>query len=572
MPSFLRLALFILSLVFDMAGIFYMLRPFHSAAVYKRQKQLEFCRNSRLGFLRDFAKFYYSLVIVAWTDEFTPDTVQQSTKDLTTGNNGDRKLTQTEFDIIVIGGGPGGSITATLLAENGYTVCLMEEGEYLPLQSAVPFTVQEMVQKYRNGGLTPALGKPKITYVEGRCIGGGSEINSGLYHRTPRTVLEHWKTAYNLKGIDDADLLAHFEACEKDVTVSLIPDGKAPKASLMLKKGADQLGWDCPEVPRWFSYNAHTDKEGMPVGQRQSMTQTFIPRFKSAGGNIVHNTRAEAIQKQNNGWVVKTKNRDRSKAVFRAKQVFISCGAIGTPALLQRSGLPGVYGKTLQVHPTVKFVALFDEEVNSANMGVPVHQVKEFASKFSFGCSISSIPYLQLAMSDHPEEVQLVDGSWKKMAIYYAMIVPEGTGTVKAIPYFNEPLVTYRLTENDLANLANALAKLAELLFAAGAKKLFPSITGMQPLTSINDIADIPQSLSRIKTNLMTIHLFSTCPMGENKTICTVDSYGKMHGQEGLYICDGSILPTAPGVNPQGSIMAFARRNVLKFIETNKRN
>jgi choline dehydrogenase-like flavoprotein len=40
-----------------------------------------------------------------------------------------------------------------------------------------------------------------------------------------------------------------------------------------------------------------------------------------------------------------------------------------------------------------------------------------------------------------------------------------------------------------------------------------------------------------------------------------------VHGQEGLYIADASLLCTAPGVNPQGSIMAFARRNALHFLD-----
>ena len=172
-------------------------------------------------------------------------------------------------------------------------------------------------------------------------------------------------------------------------------------------------------------------------------------------------------------------------------------------------------------------------------------------------------------MLDHPEEVHLVDQSWKKMAIYYAMIVPEGKGSVITVPCFSDPLVTYNLTKNDLANLTNAMKKLSELLFLAGAKKLYPSIIGMEQLNGLNDLNNIPKSLSRVNANLMTIHLFSTCPMGENKKICTVDSYGKVHGQSGLYICDGSILPTAPGVNPQGSIMAFARINTFRFIHEN---
>ena len=65
----------------------------------------------------------------------------------------------------------------------------------------------------------------------------------------------------------------------------------------------------------------------------------------------------------------------------------------------------------------------------------------------------------------------------------------------------------------------------------------------------------------------MTIHLFSSCPMGENKNLCAVNSYGKLFGYNNIYINDGSLLPNAPGVNPQGTIMAIARRNILNFIE-----
>ena len=88
-------------------------------------------------------------------------------------------------EVAIIGSGPGGAITACLLAEAGRDVLLIEEGPYLPLDSCLPFSREEMVLKYRNGGLTAALGRVKVQYVEGRCVCGGSEINSGLYHRTP---------------------------------------------------------------------------------------------------------------------------------------------------------------------------------------------------------------------------------------------------------------------------------------------------------------------------------------------------------------------------------------------------
>ena len=65
---------------------------------------------------------------------------------------------------------------------------------------------------------------------------------------------------------------------------------------------------------------------------------------------------------------------------------------------------------------------------------------------------------------------------------------------------------------------------------------------------------------------MVTVHLFSSCPIGERKDICVANSYGRIYDQDGLFISDGSMLPSAPGVNPQGTIMAFAHRNIEKII------
>ena len=54
--------------------------------------------------------------------------------------------------------------------------------------------------------------------------------------------------------------------------------------------------------------------------------------------------------------------------------------------------------------------------------------------------------------------------------------------------------------------------------------------------------------------------------MGENQTLCAADSFGRVHGIPNLHLADASLLCSAPGVNPQGSIMAFARRNALAFL------
>ena len=54
--------------------------------------------------------------------------------------------------------------------------------------------------------------------------------------------------------------------------------------------------------------------------------------------------------------------------------------------------------------------------------------------------------------------------------------------------------------------------------------------------------------------------------MGENRKKCSTNSFGQVYDHNNLYINDGSILPSAPGVNPQGSILAIARRNIHNFL------
>ena len=153
------------------------------------------------------------------------------------------------------------------------------------------------------------------------------------------------------------------------------------------------------------------------------------------------------------------------------------------------------------------------------------------------------------------------------MANYYAMITGEGRGSVRPLPGFGDPLVRFGITVNDRRDLAEGLRKLGEILFASGAVALYPGITRSSPLLRPDDLAKLPELLPVAVANLMTIHLFSSCPMGEDKTRCAANSFGRVHGLKNLYLADASLLCTSPGVNPQGSIMALARRNALKFLD-----
>src|SRR5439155_5611251 len=129
----------------------------------------------------------------------------------------------------------------------------------------------------------------------------------------------------------------------------------------------------------------------------QSMTRTFVPRALAAGCRLVPRARVTHLSADGRRWTAQAVHAGRRWLRIEADTIFVAAGAVQTPALLRRSGVARNVGNTLRLHPTAKMVARFPDEVNVPGMGVPVHQVKEFAPRVSFGCSISTPPYLALA-------------------------------------------------------------------------------------------------------------------------------------------------------------------------------
>ncbi|HZV35619.1 MAG TPA: GMC family oxidoreductase N-terminal domain-containing protein, partial [Verrucomicrobiae bacterium] len=210
MAGYLRGPLMAATLGFDLLGFFHGGKRFQKLPPALRACQMDAWRNSRIGFKRDLVRYFDSLAMLELHSRSAMATCAPvSPVPIPPGQIISNPANESRHEIVVIGSGPGGAITACLLAEAGRKVLLMEEGEYFSLESCVPFSKQEMVQKYRNGGQTVAMGANKVAYVEGRCVGGGSEINSGLYHRTPPEILETWRKEFRVEGLAQEELRPH---------------------------------------------------------------------------------------------------------------------------------------------------------------------------------------------------------------------------------------------------------------------------------------------------------------------------------------------------------------------------
>ena len=458
----------------------------------------------------------------------------------------------TTYDVAIVGSGPGGAVTAWQLAAAGKSVVVLEEGPDTRTEQRPQFTMSQLEHWYRSGGLQAAIGTPAVAFAEGRCVGGGSEINSGLYHRLPAEVADQWRTEFRLEGFGPDLLDQHAAAVEAAVTIG--DAGDVSPASQRLADGAEAQGWAAPVTPRFMAAGDH----GV---ERQTMSRTLIPQAVAAGALIQAGRRVNRLRRLGGTWEVQLDG----AAPVRARRVVVAAGAIQTPALLQRSGIRRHVGGTLAMHPMAKITAIFPDSVNHAGMGVGVHQMKEFGPRVQLGCSISSPGYLAMSLAELPEAREMIDRGWANMATYYTSNA-SGRGRVLAVPGLRDPLVTFNLGRTGVGELLDGLRVLGRCLFEAGATGLVVSARGAHVVHSYDELDGFLATRTGGDLALMTVHLAGTTPMGETSRN-PVDSWGRVKAAEGLFVNDASVLCGAPTVNPQGAIMAVAHRNAQHLLE-----
>ncbi len=472
--------------------------------------------------------------------------------------------TRHDCEILVIGSGPGGATSAALLAEAGHDVLMVEEGGHFGHDSAPAYSMAEMDQKYRNGGLTPAFGQTKVTYVEGRCVGGGSEINAALAHPPMAQTLEDWRQRFQIADFGLDQLGPWFEDVERECSVASQP-GPLDPASMVIREGSRSLGWASSEVQRFWQY-----PDGDGKGLRQSMTVTLVPRLLAAGGRLMPRTSIKRLRlrggRARSAEGVTRHPDGRSERIrIRFDKVFVCGGPTQTPLVLRRSGLRGPIGDNLGLHPMVRVAARFDRRVNDPAAGVPVEQVVHFKPGLTLGCSHAALPHLVMWLGGEVEDREAKLEEWEKIALFYVLVTGRGKGKVRNIPGFDESFTSYPCGDADLAALGDGMHKLGTLLFEAGAVELFNPLPGRPSITRRDELETLRTGLPHGQLTVSTIHLFGTCPMGEQAG-CVTDSWGKLHGAGNVWVNDASILPDCTGVNPQLTLMAIARRNVAHWL------
>jgi choline dehydrogenase-like flavoprotein len=476
--------------------------------------------------------------------------------------------------VIVVGSGAGGAVTAIEAARAGLDVVVLEEGARHPVTDYGHGSPVAMRALYRRRGMTPILGRVPLGYVEGACVGGSTEINSGFWHRTPREVLLRWKAMFDLADASSEELAEHFEWAERLISVQKHGPGW-PASTRVFARGIEAMGWAHQEVPRAAVSCRGTNEcaAGCPTGAKQSMGRVAWPMAEAAGTRLMTRARAQQLLFERDrctGVLARVEHQDGACELVRidADYVFVCAGPTETPALLRRSGVKFHVGETLRVHPMLKAAARFPETIDAHASVLPLLQVKEFWPEVSVGGAFFTAGHLAMLLSDNWHENEAQMRRCRNMACYYVAVKGTGRGWVRPSVFGDCTTMAYELSHADMGNLSRGLARLATLLLAAGAEEVFPSVQGIPSIKSeIQAIRWLDEELPRGGLSLTTVHAFSSCPIGERSDRCAADSFGRVRRYANLFVNDASMLPDSPGVNPQGSIMALARRNILHFLD-----
>lgn len=181
------------------------------------------------------------------------------------------------YDVVVVGSGPGGSVSALRHIERGSSTLIVEEGPDVPTGSISHHSVSQARLQLRDLGFQIIYGRTPVAFAQGRTVGGGSEVNSGLYHRLPPP---YRKNLLSFVGCSESQWSKFEETVEKALQVQRAPAevlSKYQDSARDFISGSAALDLDVEEVARWRTYGPET---------HNGMKNTYIEKFLEKGGYL----------------------------------------------------------------------------------------------------------------------------------------------------------------------------------------------------------------------------------------------------------------------------------------------
>jgi cholesterol oxidase len=517
------------------------------------------------------------------------------------------------FDVIVIGSGFGGAITARRLAEKGMRVLILERGRRwepatYPRKPTDAWIFSQNTPERHNGWLDMRFFK-HMTVAQAAGVGGGSLTYSSVaLEANPNVFAQGWPSE-----ITYAELKPYYDTVAREMGLQVVPDGQLTRRFKMAREAAHNLGYDSrfskadlavsfsgdwhegledaydPKHSKPF-VNAHGQRQGTcvhlgncdigcDVRAKNTLDVNYIPQAERHGAEVRPLHMVRFIQPEDGQYRV-VFDRIQDGLLIRGEEtariVIVAAGSLGTTELLLRCR------DEHQTLPSLSPILGTRWSANANFLSMGSYEGDKGRVKQSTGVAISSV-------------LDFTDGSFKNQRF---VIEDDGfpnviLNAVKA--YLDNELVTAagRALVEGLEHHLREDYALSDLMVWLGAgmdavdgqfrlkrrgllsshleldlewnhdesQGVFDAISEMQrELTrATGGRWFAPPTWSLLKS-LLTLHPLGGCPMGVSADDGVVDHLGRVFGYPNLIVADSAILPTSTGRNPSHTIAAMAER------------
>jgi choline dehydrogenase-like flavoprotein len=423
-----------------------------------------------------------------------------------------------EVDVLIIGSGPGGAVAARIEASReSSSILVLERGLWPRTPHYAHHSLNHVMNDFYQGGQEIILSTKLPLFAQGNTVGGGSEVNSGLYHKLPEVFVENFVRAI---GIEKSE----WENAERIIHDWLQPESmNVQDSNSVIARGALQLDLEFSNIPRWRSY----DEEGGYV--HRGMNDLYWKEFiKSQGNMIISGIEVLRIDRDSPKHlkVYVLDRKSKKTHVIRANRVHLSAGTVSSPTILIKSGLINARDTSFSWHPMTRVVAKSREDDLGCG-DIDPFQAWTSDRKLKFGSAVSTPSLLAIALGERVSAEEA-----RKLRSYYVSYTSSGKGGISRIMC----LPWYRFSRGDKKLQKLGLENLLKLVSAGGAEVL---------------------NVEKLKPNKhSTVHVFGSLPLGSD---IYLPGSNRLRVDPRIRISDGSLLPIGPGVNPQGVIMTTVR-------------